>query len=144
MDPFTFLALFYSPKNDSSTGWHDPRYDRLLDDANKLNDPYERFAKLAEAEFMVISQNVVIPLSTAGTNWVKKPYVKGLYPNAGTVHAWKFVYIERDPAKWDANVDRIMEDQDPRVEEQIAQLMQSQLTLEKSKELQKSNTATAE
>jgi len=24
-----------------------------------------------------------------------------LYPNAGSVHAWKFVYIERDAAKWD-------------------------------------------
>lgn len=137
MDPFTFLALFYSPKNDSSTGWHDPRYDKLLDDANKLADPDERFEKLAEAEFMVMSQQVVIPLSTAGTNWIKKPFVKGLYPNAGTVHAWKFVYIETDPAKWDANVDNIMKDEDPRVEQQIARLMQSQLDLEKSREMAK-------
>jgi oligopeptide transport system substrate-binding protein len=34
MDPFTFLNLFYSPNNDSSTGWHDPKFDKLLDDAN--------------------------------------------------------------------------------------------------------------
>ena len=145
MDPFTFLALFYSPKNDSSTGWHDPGYDKLLDEANKLKDPDQRFAKLAEAEFMMMSQNVVVPLSTAGTNWVKKPFVKGLYPNAGTVHAWKFVYIERDPSKWDKDVDNIMKGEDPRVEQQIAQLMQSQLNLEKSRELAKNqNTAAAE
>ena len=130
MDPFTFLALFYSEKNDSSTGWHDKRYDKLLDDANKLNDPQARFEKLAEAEFLVMSQQVVVPLSTAGTNWIKKPYVKGLYPNAGTVHAWKFVYIETDPAKWDSDVEQIMVREDARVEQQITQLMQSQLNLE--------------
>ena len=141
MDPFTYLALFYSPKNDSSTGWHDPKYDKLLDDANKLNDPEARLEKLAEAEFLVMSQQVVVPLSTSGTNWIKKPYVKGLYPNAGTVHAWKFVYIEKDPANWDKDVDNIMKQDDPRVEQQIAKLMQSQLDLERSKELAKTQSA---
>jgi hypothetical protein len=24
-----------------------------------------------------------------------------MYPNAGSLFAWKYVYIERDPAKWD-------------------------------------------
>ena len=43
----------------------------------------------------------VIPLLTRATDWMKKPYVKGMYPNPGTMHAWKFVYIEHDPAKWD-------------------------------------------
>ncbi len=38
---------------------------------------------------------------TNATNWMKKPYVKGMYPNPGTLHAWKFVYIEDDRAKWD-------------------------------------------
>ena len=145
MDPFTFLALFYSAKNDSSTGWHDPRYDKLLDDANKLTDPDERFEKLAEAEYMVMSQQVVIPLATAGTNWIKKPYVKGLYPNAGTVHAWKFVYIEQDPSKWDVNVENIMEASDPRVDQQISQLMQTQTDFEQSRELAKQqNVGTAQ
>jgi hypothetical protein len=31
---------------------------------------------------------------------MKKPYVKGMYANPGTLHAWKFVYIERDPNRW--------------------------------------------
>ena len=46
----------------------------------------------------------VIPLLTNATNLMKKPYVKGMYPNPQTLHAWKFVYIERDPAKWDYGV----------------------------------------
>ena len=32
-----------------------------------------------------------IPLETPSVNWVKKPYVKGLYPNPATLFAWKFV-----------------------------------------------------
>jgi len=30
--------------------------------------------------------------------------VKGMYPNAATLHAWKYVYLERDSSKWDYGV----------------------------------------
>jgi hypothetical protein len=64
---------------------------------------------------------------TQATNWMKKPYVKGLYPNPGTLHAWKFVYIERDTAKWDRDVENIMQDKDAVVEEQIKNLEKTQI-----------------
>ena len=57
---------------------------------------------------------------------MKKPYVKGMYPNPGTQIPWKFVYIERDPAKWDHDVDNIMQTSDPAVEKQLTDLKQSQ------------------
>ena len=100
MDPFTFLSLFYTG-GESGTGWQDPQYVAMLDKANRSLDPKERYKMLAEAEAFMISQQPVIPLDTASVNWVKKPYVKGMYPNAGSLFPWKFVYIERDPAKWD-------------------------------------------
>ncbi|MEZ5308106.1 MAG: peptide ABC transporter substrate-binding protein [Pyrinomonadaceae bacterium] len=134
MDPFTFLSQFYSPKNDSSTGWWNPKYDALLDDANKDLDPTSRFEKMARAEYMMMMDQPVIPLGVAGTNWMKKPYVKGLYPNPGTMHPWKFVYIERDPSKWDHDVDKIMTEQsDPAVDAQVAALEKTQLDFEKSR-----------
>jgi oligopeptide transport system substrate-binding protein len=146
MDPFTFLNLFYSPVNDGATGWWDPKYDKMLDDANREVDPQKRFEMLARAEFYVISQQVVIPLQTQATNWIKKPYVKGLYPNPGTLHAWKFVYVERDPAKWDRNVDNIMKESDPAVDEQVGKLMESQKRYEqqRSNEQAKTTADTAE
>ncbi|HLM02275.1 MAG TPA: peptide ABC transporter substrate-binding protein, partial [Pyrinomonadaceae bacterium] len=64
MDPFTFLNLFYSPQNDGATGWWDPKFDKMLDDANKETDPAKRFEILARAEFYVLSQQIVIPLQT--------------------------------------------------------------------------------
>ncbi len=54
---------------------------------------------------------------------MKKPYVKGMYPNPGTLFPWKFVYIENDPNKWDANVDNIMKTSDPAVEAQLSALV---------------------
>ncbi|GIU81429.1 MAG: hypothetical protein KatS3mg006_0493 [Pyrinomonadaceae bacterium] len=133
MDPNTFLKLFYGPDNDSSTGWYDPKFDRMLDEANSETDPEKRFELLARAEFYMLQAQPVIPLQTQATNWIKKPYVKGLYPNPGTLHAWKFVYIERDPAKWDRDVDNIMKESDPIIEEKIARLMQTQIEFEKRK-----------
>jgi oligopeptide transport system substrate-binding protein len=135
MDPYTFLSLYYSQANEGGTGWWDPKYDKMLDDANNTVDVMGRFEKLAQAEFYISQQQIVIPLGTSGTSWMKKPYVKGMYPNPGTLHAWKFVYIEQDPNKWDANVDNIMKNQDPQVEAQVRALTAPQDELERSKKI---------
>jgi len=103
MDPFTFLSLFYTG-GESGTGWLDPKYVAMLDEANRMLDPKKRYELLAQAEKYMLDAQPVIPIDTAATNWVKKPYVKGMYPNAGSLFPWKYVYIERDPAKWDYGV----------------------------------------
>lgn len=133
MDPYTFLGLYYSQANEGGTGWWDPKFDKILDDANNIVDVQKRNEKLAEAEFYVMQQQIIIPLGTSGTSWMKKPYVKGFYPNPGTLHAWKFVYIERDPSKWTTDMDSIMKEDDPAVTAQLSQLMATQEQLEKSK-----------
>jgi oligopeptide transport system substrate-binding protein len=108
-DPFTFLALFYTPRGDNGTGWWDAKYVKMLDDANRERDPQKRYALLAKAEAYMLDAQPVIPLLTNATNLMKKPYVKGMYPNPQTLHAWKFVYIERDPAKWDYGIPKMTE-----------------------------------
>lgn len=101
MDPYTFLSIFYTRTGANSTGWWDPKYVALLDEANRTVDPQHRYQILAQAEQLLLDAQPVIPLTVPTTRWLKKPYVKGLYPNAATLHSWKFVYIERDPNKWD-------------------------------------------
>jgi oligopeptide transport system substrate-binding protein len=100
MDPFTFLNLFYAGAENGS-GWHDPKYDAMLDEANRTADPQKRYELFAKAEAYMLEEQPIIPLDTPATNWMKKPYVKGMYPNPLTLHAWKYVYIEYDQAKWD-------------------------------------------
>lgn len=127
MDPYTFLNLHYGQKNDGGAGFYDPEYDRMLDTANSELDPQKRYEKLARAEYYLLEQRPVIPLMINATNWMKKPFVKGMYPNSGTLHAWKFVYIETDPAKWDTDVENIMRDKDPLFEEQLKNLESTQI-----------------
>ena len=100
LDPFSFLSLFYIG-GESGTGWEDPKYIAMVDEANRTLDPQKRYELLAKAEKYMMDAQPVIPIDTASVNWVKKPYVKGMYPNPGSLFAWKFVYIERDRAKWD-------------------------------------------
>ena len=100
MDPFTFLSLFYTG-GESGTGWQDPKYVTMLDEANRTLDPKQRFHLLAKAEEYLIENQPIIPLDSPSVNWMKKPYVKGMYPNPGSLYPWKYVYIERDRAKWD-------------------------------------------
>jgi oligopeptide transport system substrate-binding protein len=109
MDPFTFLGLFYTRAGNNSTGWWDPKYVALLDEANRTVDHQRRYELLARAEALLLEAQPVMPLTSAATRWMKKPYVKGMYPNAVTLHSWKRIYIERDQAKWDYGVPSMVE-----------------------------------
>lgn len=100
MDPFTFLSLFYT-QGESGTGWQDPKYIKMLDEANRTLDQKKRYELLAQAEAYMLDQQPIIPLDSPSVNWLKKPYVKGMYPNPGSLFPWKYIYIERDQAKWD-------------------------------------------
>ena len=101
MDPVTFLNIFLTPGSDNGTGWWEQKYADMLEEANHTLDPQKRYELLATAEKFMLDAQPVIPIETPSVNWVKKPYVKGLYPNPASLFAWKFVYIERDPSKWD-------------------------------------------
>ncbi len=100
IDPYTFLSIFATESGDNGTGWIDERYVKLLDVANRTLDVERRNQLLAEAETLLLNEQPIIPLTTSSTNWLKKPYVKGMYPNPLTLHPWKYVYLERDSAKW--------------------------------------------
>jgi oligopeptide transport system substrate-binding protein len=102
MDPYTYLNLYTTKVGgDNGSGWYDPKYVAKLNEANRESDETKRMALLAEAEAMLLEAQPILPLVIPATSWMKKPYVKGLYPNPQTLHAWKFVYIEHDRAKWD-------------------------------------------
>lgn len=122
MDPYTFLSLHYGFPNDGGSGFQDEVYDKMLDDANAELNPQKRYEKLARAEYYALDKMPAMPLTINATNWMKKPFIKGIYPNPGTLHPWKFVYIERDQTKWDKDVKNILTDVDPQVDAQLEQL----------------------
>ncbi|MGZ8846408.1 MAG: hypothetical protein ACXW3C_08075, partial [Pyrinomonadaceae bacterium] len=99
----------YTPTGNSGTGWWDPKYAALLDEANRTGDRQERYDLLAKAEALALEAQPVLPLMTASARWMKKPYIKGMYPNPASLFPWKWVYIERDQAKWDYGVPKMTE-----------------------------------
>jgi len=131
MDPYTFLGLQYGEENEGGSGFHDVKYDKMLDDANRELDPEKRLEIMARAEEYLMEQLPMVPLTVNATNWMKKPYVKGMYPNPGTLLPWKFVYIERDQAKWDKDVANIMTRPDPQFDKQLADLESTQKAIAK-------------
>lgn len=112
MDPYTYLSIFTTKEGgDNGTGWYDPKFNAMLAKANVQPDPVERYRLLAEAEAYIVDQAPFMALLTPATSWMKKPYVKGMYPNPGTLHAWKYVYIEHDMSKWDKQMPDMTTDQ---------------------------------
>jgi oligopeptide transport system substrate-binding protein len=109
MDPFTFLGSYYTATGNNGTGWWDPKYVQLLDEANSTGDRQKRLELLAKAEALALDAQPILPLTTGSARWMKKPYIKGMYPNAASLFAWKWVYIERDQAKWDYGVPSMAE-----------------------------------
>ncbi len=109
LDPFTFLSIFSTDGGVNGTGWFDQQYADMLDQANRTLDKTKRFELLAAAEKYLLEAQPMIPIVTYSVNFMKKPYVKGMYPNAGSLYPWKFVYLERDTAKWDYGIPNMAE-----------------------------------
>jgi len=62
-DPNTFLDMFMSKNGNNRTGWSSPRYDELLNDANREVDQHRRERLLQEAETMLVRDDVpIVPI----------------------------------------------------------------------------------
>ena len=48
MDPYTFLDLFVTRGRDNGTGWWDPKYVKMLEEANRELDPPKRYGDAGE------------------------------------------------------------------------------------------------
>jgi oligopeptide transport system substrate-binding protein len=104
MDPYTYLSLFTTVAGDNATGWYDVKYLQMLGEAERVPDQAKRYDMLAHAEAYLLDQQPVVPLLVMSANTLKKPYVKGLYPNPIMMYPWKYVYIEHDSSKWGPDV----------------------------------------
>lgn len=93
-DPMTFLDLFLS--TEGNTGYNNPDYDKLIEDAKGplLNDPEARWKALGEASTMLLDDAALIPVIQRGSAYMDKPYVKGVVVNSSEINSYKEAYIE--------------------------------------------------
>lgn len=94
VDPNSFLEIWMSDSTENHTGWANADYDRLMHAAAREADPQQRFARLAEAERILLREAPVLPLFTHARTYLLKPQVKGYYPTLRNTHPFKYVWIE--------------------------------------------------
>jgi oligopeptide transport system substrate-binding protein len=79
-DPNTFLEIMQTGHGQNDTGFADPLFDELLQEASRTLDPEKRMKLLAEAEQRLIEEYPVVPLYFYVTKRLVKPWVLGYTP----------------------------------------------------------------
>jgi oligopeptide transport system substrate-binding protein len=93
-DAFTFAQLHQSSFGINLTGYSNPRYDALLDEAMRTADPTRRRALLEEAERIVLADHPVLPLYFYVNKHLVKPWVVGWTDNIMNIHYSKDLRLE--------------------------------------------------
>lgn len=96
LDPNSFLEILRSGDGNNRTGWSDPRYDALLNEAAHELDPARRFSLLARAERVALDAAVFVPIYHYSTHELIKPYVRGIHHTSLDVHPLTRVWIDRE------------------------------------------------
>tara|TARA_B100000963_G_scaffold361521_1_gene397412 strand:+ start:3983 stop:5596 length:1614 start_codon:yes stop_codon:yes gene_type:complete len=95
-DPNTFLDLMRPNRGNNKTGWEDPIYDAVLEEANSTNDQIKRYELLKEAERILIDNMPIIPIYTYVRAYQLSSDVKGHSPHILDHHHPKYLYLERN------------------------------------------------
>lgn len=94
LDPNTFLDMFLTGGGNNNTGWSNPEYDNLIKSAAREQDAEKRLQLLQSAETILIDEQPIIPIYFYVYDYLKKPYLKGVYGNTMGHHNFKYAYID--------------------------------------------------
>ncbi len=96
MDPTTFLDLLRKDNGNNDSGFYNPEYEALMEQAATTLDRQERLHILAQAENLLLQREMpILPLFYRVDVLAFRPNVKGLYTNARDTHPLKYIYVER-------------------------------------------------
>ncbi|MDR2661530.1 MAG: peptide ABC transporter substrate-binding protein [Treponema sp.] len=90
-DPYTFLQMWRRDSNLNDARYNDADYEELLE-RSMSEEGEKRWATLAEAEKLLLSRGVVLPIShSPAINIVDTGELDGWYPNALDIHPFKYL-----------------------------------------------------
>lgn len=92
-DAFTFLELFHSDHGRNDAGYHSERYDRLLERIASERLPASRRNLMAEAERMILADQVILPVYNYVTKRLIDPRLKGWKENVMDQHLTRYMYL---------------------------------------------------
>jgi oligopeptide transport system substrate-binding protein len=94
-DPMTFLDMWVTNSGNNVTGYSNPAYDTLIEEAKAENNPTKRFAELHQAEDILMTDMPVIPLYEYNVICCMKDYVKGVYRTPMDVVYFTNAYVQK-------------------------------------------------
>jgi len=95
-DPTTFLDCLTTGNGNNDSGYSNPAYDALLQQADRTIDRDARVALLSQAEAIIVEQDVpILPLFHFTEPVAIQPYVQGLYPNPRLWFSFQHVRVQR-------------------------------------------------
>ncbi|MGA3006495.1 MAG: peptide ABC transporter substrate-binding protein [Opitutaceae bacterium] len=94
-DPSTFLDLFKSDSGNNETGWADPGYDRLNNEADRAPDPARRNALMQKAEALLLDEAPLAPIYYGTRTYLIQPCVKGWSSALLGYHRYQYIDLEK-------------------------------------------------
>jgi dipeptide transport system substrate-binding protein len=77
-DAINFLDIFQSKSPSNRTGWNNPQYDKLIQDAYKEADDAKRLQMLHDAEKILMDEAPIAPLYFYNTSLLQSDKVSGI------------------------------------------------------------------
>jgi oligopeptide transport system substrate-binding protein len=96
--PESFLDILGAAHPVNGTGWADPEYERMLQEATAHADPVTRLRLLAKAEARAMQAAPIMPLYFYVSKKLVKPHVRGIEDNPLNIHPSRFVRLCRTAA----------------------------------------------
>ncbi len=93
-DANAFLETFLSYSGNNRTGWANPEFDRLLQEAGCASDVKRRTELLQQAEALLLDELPMLPIYFYTRKYLQAPEVKGYVPNVQGYHRFQDFYIE--------------------------------------------------
>ena len=95
-EPESFLGILAAESPVNGTGWADPEYERLLQQAARQPERAARLRLLAQAETHALAAAPLMPLYFYVSKKLVKPHVRGIEDNPLNIHPSRFVRLCRD------------------------------------------------
>ncbi len=80
-DPTTLLDLMISTNGNNDGGYNNPEFDAIMNEVVSILDPEERFAKLHEAESMLVADSAIIPIAYYSDFYLFSEKMEGAWHN---------------------------------------------------------------
>jgi ABC-type oligopeptide transport system substrate-binding subunit len=94
LDPKGLFDWFANGSPASGTGYADPVFDGMLEEANAVVDPFTRMQNLADCERHLLKSMPVVPIFHNVWLYLQKPFVCGMEANVLDKHPFKYAWID--------------------------------------------------